>query len=159
MMTKAMHQIMIDHSKVFTNTIQNCLTEALKKGAAGGYLVHAYFQPNRTPPMFQHNQSDSPQIDDPKIGISPYPHINATAPGSSSDSQPIQNQCVGDKAKNPAITMSVVETHPTQSDVQDQTFLVQNLLTPKLGTGKRLTCGPSLVEEHHSAKGFPQSIR
>jgi hypothetical protein len=28
-----------------------------------------------------------------------------------------------------------------------------------LGTGKRLTCGASLVEEHHSAKDFPQSIR
>jgi hypothetical protein len=33
------------------------------------------------------------------------------------------------------------------------------MLTPKIGTGKRLTCGPSLVEEHHSAEGFPQSIR
>jgi hypothetical protein len=33
------------------------------------------------------------------------------------------------------------------------------LLTPKIGTGKRLTCGPSLVGEHHSARGFPQSIR
>jgi hypothetical protein len=33
------------------------------------------------------------------------------------------------------------------------------LLTPKIGTWKRLTCGPNLVEEHHSAEGFPQSIR
>jgi hypothetical protein len=33
------------------------------------------------------------------------------------------------------------------------------LLTPKIGTGKRLTCGPSLVREHHSVRGFPQSIR
>jgi hypothetical protein len=33
------------------------------------------------------------------------------------------------------------------------------LLTPKSGTGKRLTCGPNLVEEHHSAEGFPQSVR
>jgi hypothetical protein len=33
------------------------------------------------------------------------------------------------------------------------------LLTPKIGTRKRLTCGPNLVEEHHSAEGFPQSIR
>jgi hypothetical protein len=32
------------------------------------------------------------------------------------------------------------------------------LLTPKIGTGKRLTCGPSLVGEHRSARGFPQSI-
>jgi hypothetical protein len=33
------------------------------------------------------------------------------------------------------------------------------LLTPKLGTGKRLTCEPNLAGEHHSARGFPQSIR
>jgi hypothetical protein len=33
------------------------------------------------------------------------------------------------------------------------------LLTPKIGTGKRLTCGPSLVEEHHSTEDFPQSIQ
>jgi hypothetical protein len=33
------------------------------------------------------------------------------------------------------------------------------LLTPKICTRKRLTCGPSLVGEYHSAKGFPQSIR
>jgi hypothetical protein len=33
------------------------------------------------------------------------------------------------------------------------------LLTPKIGTGKRLTCGPSLVGEYHSARCFPQSIR
>jgi hypothetical protein len=46
MITKAMHQTMIDQSKSFANTIQNCMTEALKKGAEGGYLGHAYFQPN-----------------------------------------------------------------------------------------------------------------
>jgi hypothetical protein len=34
-----------------------------------------------------------------------------------------------------------------------------SLLTPKIGTGKRLTCEPNLAEEHHSAEGFPQSIR
>jgi hypothetical protein len=33
------------------------------------------------------------------------------------------------------------------------------VLTPKIGTGKRLTCGPSLVRKHHSAGNFPQSIR
>jgi hypothetical protein len=33
------------------------------------------------------------------------------------------------------------------------------LLTPKIGTRKRLTCEPNLVEECHSAGGFPQSIR
>jgi hypothetical protein len=53
MMTKVMHQTMIDQSKVFVNTIQNFLIEALKKGVEGGYLGPAYFQPNRTPPVFQ----------------------------------------------------------------------------------------------------------
>jgi hypothetical protein len=46
MMTKAMHQTMIDQAKVFANTIQNSLIEAFKKGAEGGYLGLAYFQPN-----------------------------------------------------------------------------------------------------------------
>jgi hypothetical protein len=46
MMTKLMHQTMIDQSKVFTNTIQNSIIDALKKGAEGGYLGHAFFQPN-----------------------------------------------------------------------------------------------------------------
>jgi hypothetical protein len=39
-----------------------------------------------------------------------------------------------------------------------QTDIIK-LLTPKIGTGKRLTCEPNLAEEHHSAGGFPQSIR
>jgi hypothetical protein len=38
-------------------------------------------------------------------------------------------------------------------------FMKQEVLTPKIGTGKRLTCEPNLAEEHHSAGGFPQSIR
>jgi hypothetical protein len=46
MMTKAMHQTMIDQAKVFANTMQNSLIEALKKGEEGGYLEPAYFQPN-----------------------------------------------------------------------------------------------------------------
>jgi hypothetical protein len=46
MMTKVMHQTMIDQAKVFANTVQNSLIEALKKGAEGGYLGHVYFQPN-----------------------------------------------------------------------------------------------------------------
>jgi hypothetical protein len=29
----------------------------------------------------------------------------------------------------------------------------------KIGTGKGLTCGPSLVRKHHSVGNFPQSIR
>jgi hypothetical protein len=51
MMTKAMRQMMIDQSKVFTNTIQNAIIDALKQGAAGGYLGHAYYQPTQTPPV------------------------------------------------------------------------------------------------------------
>jgi hypothetical protein len=38
MMTKAMHQTMIDQSKVFRNTIHNAIIDALKKGTKGGYL-------------------------------------------------------------------------------------------------------------------------
>jgi hypothetical protein len=45
MMNKAMHQTMIDQSKVFANTIQNCLTETLKKGTEEGYVGPACFQP------------------------------------------------------------------------------------------------------------------
>jgi hypothetical protein len=33
------------------------------------------------------------------------------------------------------------------------------LLTPKNGTGKGLTCGPSLVKKHHSAGNSPQRIQ
>jgi DNA polymerase I-like protein with 3'-5' exonuclease and polymerase domains len=43
MMTKAMHQTMIDQSKVFANTIQNAIIDALKKVAEGGYLRPAYY--------------------------------------------------------------------------------------------------------------------
>jgi hypothetical protein len=35
----------------------------------------------------------------------------------------------------------------------------RGVLTPKIGTEKRLTCGPSLVRKHHSTGNFPQSIR
>jgi hypothetical protein len=52
MMTKVMHQTMIDQSKVFTNTIQNAIIDALKKGAEGGYMGPAYYQPKQTPPVF-----------------------------------------------------------------------------------------------------------
>jgi hypothetical protein len=113
MMTKAMHQTMIDQAKVLANTIQKFLTEALKKGAEGGYLGPAYFHPNRTPLVFQKVQSAFPPIDDSTVGVSPSPQINATAPSSSSESQPIQNQSVGDKVKDPAVTMLVVQTHST----------------------------------------------
>jgi hypothetical protein len=126
MMNKAMHQTMIDQAKVPASTIQNCLTETLKKGAEGGYMGPTYFQPNGTPPVFQKDQSASPTIDDSTLRVSPSPQINANAPGSSSDSQSIQNQSVGDKSKDPAVTMPVVQTHSLQSNVQDQTFSVQN---------------------------------
>jgi hypothetical protein len=76
--------------------------------------------------VFQHNQSAPPPSDDPTKRISPSPQINATAPGSSADSQPIQNQGVGDKDKDPAATMLVVQTYPTQSNVQGETFSLQN---------------------------------
>jgi hypothetical protein len=46
MMTKVMHQTMIYQAKVFANTVQNSLIEALIEGAQGGYLGPAYFQPN-----------------------------------------------------------------------------------------------------------------
>jgi hypothetical protein len=36
---------------------------------------------------------------------------------------------------------------------------ITKVLTPKIGTGKRLTCESNLAEEHHSSGGFPQSIR
>jgi hypothetical protein len=89
MMNKVMHQTMIDQAKVLANTIQNCLTETLKKGVEGGYLGLAYFQPNRTPPVFQKDQSAFPLIDHSIVGFSSSPRINTTTPGSSSDSQPI----------------------------------------------------------------------
>jgi hypothetical protein len=53
MMTKVTNQTMIDQSKVFANTIQNAIIDALKQGAEGGYLGPTYFQPRRTPLMFQ----------------------------------------------------------------------------------------------------------
>jgi hypothetical protein len=33
------------------------------------------------------------------------------------------------------------------------------MLTPKIGTGKGLTCGPSLVKKHHSTGNSPKRIR
>jgi hypothetical protein len=149
MMTKAMHQMMIDQYKVFTNTIQNCLTEALKKGAEGGYLGPAYFQPNRTPLVFQHNQPASPPIDDPTIGISPSPHINANVPSSSSDSQPTQNQGFGDKSKDPAIIIPMVQTHSMQSNIQDQTFSVQNQKYPAMRNQYGKLAGWDLTRDHY----------
>jgi hypothetical protein len=40
------------------------------------------------------------------------------------------------------------------------TYMLSTIvLTPKIGTGKILACEPNLAEGHHSAEGFPQSIR
>jgi hypothetical protein len=110
MMTKAMHQTMIDQSKVFANTIQNAIIDALKQGAEGGYLGPAYFQPRRTPPIFQQDQSAAPPIVDPTMKVTPSPQA---AIGSSSDVQPIQNQSGDGKAKDPTVTT------PAQFNVQD----------------------------------------
>jgi hypothetical protein len=44
---------MINQSKVFANTIQNTITDALKKVAEGGYLGPTYFEPKQTSLMFQ----------------------------------------------------------------------------------------------------------
>jgi hypothetical protein len=125
MMNKAMHQTMIDQSKVLANTIQNCLTETLKKGTEEGYMRPTYFQPRRTP-VFPKGQSASSLIDDPTAGIAPSPQINATAPGSLSYAQPIQSQKVGEMPKDPSTTVLIVQTYSSQSKVQDQTFSVQN---------------------------------
>jgi hypothetical protein len=117
MMTKSMHQTMIDQSKVFANTIQNAIIDALKQGAEGGYLGPAYFQPKQTPLVFQQNQSANPSIDDPTSKATPSPQA---ATISSSDIQPIQNKSGDGKAKDHAVTS------PVQSNVQDQVLPVQN---------------------------------
>jgi hypothetical protein len=108
---------MIDKSKVFSNTIQNAIIDALKQGAEGGYLGPAYFHTNRTPPTFQQDQSTTPLIDDSIVKVAPSPQA---ANGSSSDAQPIQNQSGDGKAKDLAVAT------PTQSNIQDQMFQVQN---------------------------------
>jgi hypothetical protein len=117
MMTKAMHQTMIDQSKAFTNTIQNAIIDALKKGGKGGYLGPAYYQPKQTPLVFQQGQSAIPLIDDPTVKATPSPQVAAS---SSSDTQPIQNQS-GDGKEKDLVVMS-----PDQSSVQGQVLPVQN---------------------------------
>jgi hypothetical protein len=77
---------MIDQSKVFANTIQNAIIDALKEGAEWGYLGPAYYQPKQTPPMFQQDQSAIPPIDDPTAKASPSPQA---AVSSSSDTQQV----------------------------------------------------------------------
>jgi hypothetical protein len=67
--------------------------------------------------VFQQVQSSTLPIDDPTVKVIPSPQA---APGSSSDSQPIQNQSSDGKAEDPTITM------PVQSNVQDHMFPVHN---------------------------------
>jgi hypothetical protein len=67
MMNKAIHQTIIDQSKVFTNTIQKCLTETLKKGTEEGYVGPTYFQPRRTPLVFPKDKLASLSIDGPTV--------------------------------------------------------------------------------------------
>jgi hypothetical protein len=108
---------MIDQSKVFANTIQNAIIDALKQGAAGGYLGPAYYQPKQTPPVSQQDQSVIPSIDDPTVKASPSPQAAAS---SSSDTQPIRNQICGGEEKDPTVTS------PVQSVIQNQVLPVQN---------------------------------
>jgi hypothetical protein len=108
---------MIDQSKVFVNTIQNAIIDALKKGAEGGYLGPAYYQPKQTPPMFQQDQLAILPIDDPTAKTTQSPQA---ATSSSSNIQPTQNQSGDGKDKDLAITS------PVQSVVQDQVLPVQN---------------------------------
>jgi hypothetical protein len=96
-----MHQTMIDQSKVFANTIQNAIIDALKKGAVGGYLGPAYYQPKQTPLVSLQDQSAIPLIDDPTAKVSPSPEA---ATNSSLDAQPIQNQSGDGKEKDPGVT-------------------------------------------------------
>jgi hypothetical protein len=103
MLTKVMHQTMIDQAKVFANTVQNSLIKALNKGAKGGL---AYFQPKRTPPVLQQDQSTALPIDDSTVRIAPSPQV---VTGSSSNSQPIQNQGIGEKAKDLVVTMPMIK--------------------------------------------------
>jgi hypothetical protein len=60
-------------------------------------------------------------------------------------------------------TLLVMEACPRQlQNLKELLYTFSSstgLLIPKIGTGKRLTCGPSLVKKHHSAGNFPQSIR
>jgi hypothetical protein len=80
--------------------------------------------------MFPKAQSAFQSINDPTVGITPSPQINATTPNTSSNSQPVQNQNVGDACwsapKDPTITVPIVQTYSALSNVQNQTLSVQN---------------------------------
>jgi hypothetical protein len=70
------------------NTIQNAIIDALKKGAEGGYLGPAYYQPKQTPPVFQQGQSAIPLIDDSTAKATPSPQAAASSSSNTADSKP-----------------------------------------------------------------------
>jgi hypothetical protein len=82
----------------------------------------------------------------------------------------------GEKKKlKPTIKSSLIYTKPNRKNkTKSNTYVIKKkangkvvahkvgkmmVLTPKIGTGKRLTCGPNLVKKCHSAEKFPQRIR
>jgi hypothetical protein len=146
MMTKAMHQMMIDQSKVFVNTIQNAIIDALKQGVVGGYLGPAYYQPKQTPPVSQQDQSAVPSIDDPTTSTSPQ-----AAGSSSSDNQPIQNQSGDGKEKDPAITS------PVQPVVQNQVLPMPNQQKyPAMRDSDGKLAGWDLPRDHFVIDDIPE---
>jgi hypothetical protein len=145
MMTKAMHQTMIDQSKVFANPIRNAIIDALKKGAEGGYLGPAYYQPKQTPLVFQQGQSAILLIDDPTAKATPSPQVVAS---SSSDTQPIQNQSGDGKEKDPTVTS------PEQSSFQGQVQNQQKYLATRDSDGK--LAGWGLPRDHFVIEEIPE---
>jgi hypothetical protein len=85
-------------------------------------------------------------IDDPTVKVAPSPHV---ATGSSSDFQPIQNQGVGEKAKDPAVTMPMIQSHEVQSNAQDQAFSVQNQKYPPMRNQDEKLAGWVLPRDHY----------
>jgi hypothetical protein len=148
MMTKVMHQTMIDQSKVFADTIQNTIIDALKKGAEGGYLGSAYYQPKQTPPMFQQDRSAIPPIDDLTAKATSSPQAAAS---SSSDAQPIQKQSGDGKDKDIVVITSV------QSVFQDQVLPVQNQHKyPAMRDSDGKLAGWDLPHDHFVIEEIPE---
>jgi hypothetical protein len=73
--------------------------------------------------VFEQDQSATLPIDASTVQVIPSPQA---APGSSLDSQPIQNQSGDGKAKDPTIKMLI------QSNVQDQMLPIQNQKYPAM---------------------------
>jgi hypothetical protein len=116
MMTKAMHQTMIDQSMVFVNTIQNAIIDALKQGVAGGYLGPAYYQPKQTPPVSQQDQSVISPIDNPTAKAS---HLHNLLLVPRRTPSRFRIKVVMEKR-------NLVVTSPVQSVIQSQVLLMQN---------------------------------